>query len=114
MASVFEKIAKRATVPVPDCDGVFVREPIYGEVRRVRAVDDDGLRTALTLAICVVNASGEREYVPLADEKDIDFAKRVQAITDELPPWVVNAISKEIERIVNPAKPISVETIAKN
>lgn len=109
MASLFDRVANRSAYPV-EINGatVHVREPSYDIIDRVKgmqAVDGEDLRTALTLALCVVNDDGSPAFPKVDGETDQQLAKRVAIEAKVLTPSDMRKIHDAISKLLKLAEP---------
>lgn len=103
MPSIFERLENREAFPVDIKGGkVWVREPTFEDIDRVRALDNS---TGLSLAICLVNEDKSPMFPPLPDETDSDLAERVIKETRKLTPSSLLAIQQAIQKLTHPVDP---------
>lgn len=107
--SIFARLKKRAAFPVGDT-GLHIRELTFKQVENVQALEDAELRTWLTLAYCMVNAAGEREYPDSGSVQELAEAVKRDAI-EHITPGILNQIMQAMERL---AKPVNQEALQKN
>ena len=79
MASIFDRISKRAAFPVEiNGETIHVCEPTWDEIDRFKAFAGGvELGHALTLALCLVNPDGSKAFPAAEGENDEALAKRV-------------------------------------
>lgn len=112
MANVFDKIARRACMPVAvGGTMVYLKEMTYADAKRVRGVEGEDLRSGLAFALSIVDESGATAFPKIEGELDAQLAFRVNEAMDELPALAVKVISDALEKLMSQPSP---ETLAKN
>lgn len=109
--SIFSVIAKRQAYPIEINGGtIHVCEPTFSEIDRVRNLTGEQT-TGLSLALCCVDANGEKLFPKQDGETDAALADRVLVEAADLTVSTVQAIMAAIQKLTKPA---SVEKIEKN
>jgi hypothetical protein len=107
--SIFDRLKKRAALPVGDT-GLHVRELTFREVNNVQALQDDELKTWLTLAYCLVDEHGQKAWPSGGDPAAL--AAQVKADAEEhVTAGILNQIMQALQRL---AKPGDTEQLVKN
>jgi len=110
MASVFDRIEKRAALPVEGCDGVFVREPLIGELSLSLSMPE-ARQNGMLFAFCVVDADGVPVMARNEGEPDEAFSIRASDAAKLMRSSVYAAVRKTSGQLLTPPAP---EERAKN
>lgn len=106
--SVFSRLKKRAAYAVGDT-GLHVCELTFAQGTRVANIHQDK-RTWLTLAFCIVDENGVREWPDTGNDEEL--ATRVQAEAENyLTPGILSEIFEAMKRLSMPANQ---EALTKN
>ncbi len=107
MASIFDRIAKRAAFPVTiNGETIHVCEPTWDEIDRAKNFTGGAeLSHALTLAICLVNSDGSKAFPAADGEDDTTLAKRVRSQAGSIQPSTIRAIEAAVAKLTTPADP---------
>ena len=112
MANIFERLDNREAFEVTIKGGsVWVREPTYGDVDRVSAMESGELKTALSLGLCLVEKDGTRAFNPADGESDSAFAARMLEVMKTIGPSSLRAIQQAIQKLTQTP---DIEELAKN
>jgi hypothetical protein len=109
MASILQRVAKRAAYPVETgCGTLYVCEPTFRDIDRVQRLKNS---SSLSLALMLVTEDG-RPLVPQGDgESDQAYADRMKEEVAELTPSDMRKLTEAVERMI---KPIDPGDLAKN
>ena len=110
MASVFDRIENRKAFPVDGCEGLFVREPLIGELSLSLSMPE-ARQNGTLFAFCVVDADGVPVMSRDEAETDEAFSIRASDAAKLMRSSVYAAVRKSIGTLLNPQAP---EELAKN
>lgn len=109
--SIFARIKKRAALAVGDT-GLYVRELTFKQVENVQSLESPELKTWLTLAYCIVDAAGERQYLDVKGRTIVELAEAVKEdASDYITAGILGEIMKAMERL---SKPVDQDALQKN
>ena len=110
MASVFDRIEKRTAFPVEGVEGLFVREPLIGELSLSLSMPEER-QNGMLFAFCVVDADGSPVMARDDGETDEAFSIRASDSAKLMRSSVYAAVRKAIGVLLKPQAP---EELAKN
>lgn len=103
MASIIQRVAKRAAYPVEtSCGTLHVCEPTFRDIDRVKQM---GNSSSLSLALLLVNADGSPLVAQQDGETDAAYADRMQVEAAELTPSDIRKLMDAIKRLTEPVDP---------
>lgn len=109
MPTTTERVDIRSAFPV-DGTGLYVREPLAGELKKSLAMTEDN-QFGLLFAYCFVDEFGKRIIADIEGETPIDLAKRGTDEADQLRATVYVKVRQAISKLLEPADP---KELAKN